>query len=198
MSHDLKLVFAGSMGAGKTTAIRCISEIEPISTEVRNTDQAEFAKAETTVAMDYGEVTLRHGEKLGLYGTPGQVRFDFMWQIVAAGALGVIVLIDNSRPDPLADLDRYLGAFRPLAEAGAVVVAVGRLDTHPAPGLDAYMQQLDALGLMVPVMPADMRRREDVLEVLDVLFHQIEATEDGAADADEWLSLIQSATRPAP
>lgn len=195
MSHDLKLVFAGSMGAGKTTAIRGISEIEPISTEVRNTDESEFAKDETTVAMDYGEVTLKHGGKLGLYGTPGQVRFDFMWQIIAAGALGVIVLVDNSRPDPLADLERYLLAFRDLAANGSVVVAVGRLETHPSPGLDAYMERLDALGLAVPVMPADVRRREDVLEVLDVLFHQIEATETGGADADEWLSMIQLASR---
>lgn len=198
MSQDLKLVFAGSMGAGKTTAIRTISEIVPITTEVGNTDLSEFAKDETTVAMDYGELTLRSGEKLGLYGTPGQVRFDFMWRIVATGALGAVILIDNSRPDPLADLNRYVSAFHDLAASGALVVAVGRMDTHPSPSLEDYFARLDEMQLMVPVMPGDMRERADVLDVLDVLFHQIESTDIGAQVADDWLALIESAARTRP
>ncbi len=176
MSEELKLVFAGSMGAGKTTAIRAISEIAPITTEASNTDHTEFDKEETTVAMDYGEITLATGEKLRLYGTPGQARFGFMWPILAAGALGAIILIDNSRPDPLADLEVYLGAFRPLADAGAAVVGVGRMDRYPQPSLEAYAERLGELDIVVPVMPTDVRRRDDVLEVLEVLLQQIEAT----------------------
>ncbi|MHB8253488.1 MAG: GTP-binding protein [Acidiferrobacter sp.] len=180
MTHELKLVFVGSMGAGKTTAIRTISEIEPITTDVYNTDQAEFDKDETTVAMDYGELTLQGGETLRLYGTPGQERFDFMWPIVADGALGAILLIDNSRPDPLADMEIYLQAFRSLADAGAVVVGVGRMNICPQPSLDAYAERLEQLSVLVPVMPADVRERRDVLDVLEVLFQQIEATEQSA------------------
>lgn len=198
MSTDLKLVFAGTMGAGKTTAIRAISEIEPISTDVDNTDRSEFAKDETTVAMDYGELTLRSGEKLGLYGTPGQLRFDFMWHIVAAGALGIVLLVDNSRPDPLADMERYLSAFRGHADAGAMVIAVGRMQSHPTPNLEDYSQRLDELQLIVPVMPADVRTRADVLDVLEVLFHQIEATDDGAPALDDWLSFIHSSPSNRP
>ncbi len=195
MSENLKIVFSGSMGAGKTTAIRSISEIEPISTEVDNTDHVEFSKDETTMAMDYGEITLRGGGKLGLYGTPGQRRFDFMWRIVSTGALGVVVLIDNSRPKPLDDLELYVSAFRELANRGAVVVAVGRMDTHPAPTLDQHVQRLEALGLMVPVMPVDVRVRADVLEVLEVLFHQLENTDDPEAAEDNWLGLTHSSER---
>ncbi|HVJ62570.1 MAG TPA: ATP/GTP-binding protein, partial [Tahibacter sp.] len=136
---EVKLLFAGPMGAGKTTAIRAISQIEPISTEVENTDFSESTKAETTVAMDYGEITLDTGDKLRLYGSPGQKRFEFMWPLLARDALGVVVLIDNSRSDPLADLDDYLSAFTPQIGAGRVVVAVGRLDTHPQPTLDDYI-----------------------------------------------------------
>src|SRR5690606_37353134 len=113
--REYKLIFAGSMGAGKTTAIAAISEISPVRTDVENTDRASHQKATTTAAMDYGEVTLAGGDKLRLYGTPGQTRFDFMWKILGKGALGVIILVDNSRPDPLADLREYLQAFHEIA-----------------------------------------------------------------------------------
>ena len=195
ISSGLKLVFAGSMGAGKTTAIRAISEIEPISTEVENSDRSEFDKVHTTVAMDYGEVTLASGEKLGLYGTPGQLRFDFMWEIVATGALGIVVLIDNSRPDPMADLTRYLSVFRAHAQIGAIVVAIGRMDTHPTPNLADYSQRIEELQLIIPIMPADVRIRGDVIEVLEVLFHQIEATDDSGPDSDDWMSFITNLSK---
>ena len=105
-----KILFSGTMGAGKTTAIAAVSEIGPLSTDVRNTDES-VAKATTTVGLDYGELTLDNGERLRLYGTPGQPRFAFMWDILARGALGLVILIDNSRPDPLADLDVYLDGY---------------------------------------------------------------------------------------
>ncbi|WP_245391541.1 GTP-binding protein [Thioflexithrix psekupsensis] len=76
---EIKIVFTGSMGAGKTTAIAAISEIPVINTDVRATDPTTLQrKATTTVAMDYGELTLEDGQKLRLYGTPGQLRFEYM------------------------------------------------------------------------------------------------------------------------
>lgn len=193
---EIKLLFAGPMGAGKTTAIRSISEIEPISTEVENTDFDESNKAETTVAMDYGELTLDTGLKLRLYGSPGQRRFEFMWPLLAEGALGVIVLLDNSRPDPLGDLSDFLAAFGNQIGAGRVVVAVGRMDSHPQPSLDEYINAVASRGQFLPVVDADVRRRDDVIGVLDVLFEQIETLERGGTDpgdTDEWLQLVQRA-----
>ena len=193
---EVKLLFAGPMGAGKTTAIRAISQIEPISTEVENTDFIESAKAETTVAMDYGEITLDTGDTLRLYGSPGQKRFEFMWPLLARGALGVVVLIDNSRTDPLNDLDDYLSAFTEQIGAGRVVVAVGRLDTHPQPSLDDYIAAVAGRGQFLPVVGADVRRRDDVIGVLDLLFEQIESLDRGEvadADPDEWLQLLRTA-----
>jgi len=171
---ETKIVFCGPMGAGKTTAIRAISEIDPVCTDVENTDFEESDKAQTTVALDYGETTLPDGEKLRLYGTPGQLRFEFMWDLVANGALGVVVLIDNSRPAPLADLDRYLDAFPVLVSEGRVVVGIGRLDGPGRPGVEDYADHLERRGLLVPVVPSDVRRRDDVSQLLNVLFHQIE------------------------
>ncbi|MBN8884985.1 MAG: ATP/GTP-binding protein [Rudaea sp.] len=180
---EYKLIFTGRMGAGKTTAIAAISEIPPVQTDVTNNDRPAHAKATTTVALDYGEVTLPHGDKLRLYGTPGQSRFDFMWKILSEGALGVIVLIDNSAPDPLADMREYLDAFRDIVSSSRAIVGVGRCDTHPVPGIDSFCEAAKEMALSVPVMSVDVRRREDVLLMLEVLFHQIEA-----AEADEALS----------
>jgi uncharacterized protein len=177
--REYKLVFAGSMGAGKTTAIAAISEIPPVRTDVENTDRTTNAKATTTTALDYGEVTLSGGDKLRLYGSPGQVRFEFMWKILSEGALGVVVLVDNSRPDPLADLREYLTAFRDTVAGSRAVVGIGRTETHDVPDLADHDAVARSLGLSPPILSVDVRRREDVLLLLDVLFHQIEASESG-------------------
>lgn len=176
MAREFKLLFAGAMGAGKTTAIRAISDVPPVNTEAENLDKARHGKAETTVGLDYGEALLDGGEKLRLYGLPGQERFDFMWKILCQGALGVVLLADNGQPDPVAALDPYLGAFAELARGGAMVVGVGRLADGPARIAD-YAAALRARGLRLPVFAVDVRRREDVLLLLEALLQQIEACE---------------------
>jgi uncharacterized protein len=175
--REYKLIFTGSMGAGKTTAIAAISEITPISTDVDNSDRKLSDKPSTTVALDYGEVTLAGGDKLRLYGTPGQARFDFMWNILSEGAIGVVVLVDNSRPDPVADMKEYLTAFRSTVSESRAVVGVGRSDTHPEPGLDAFHDAALELDVVTPIISVDVRRRQDVLMLLDILFAQIESAE---------------------
>jgi len=169
-----KILFTGTMGAGKTTAIAAVSEIAPVRTEVRNSD-VSVAKATTTVGLDYGELTLDNGEKLRLYGTPGQIRFDFMWRILARGALGLVILVDNSRPDPLADLEVYLNGFAELIEKTACVVAVGRMETHPEPDLDAYARRMQDKGVMCPVLPANVTDPQQVVQLLELLLIQLEA-----------------------
>ena len=181
--REYKLIFTGSMGAGKTTAIAAVSEIEPCRTDVVNNDRSRHAKATTTAALDYGEVTLAGGDKLRLYGTPGQSRFDFMWKILGQGSLGVIILVDNSRPDPLADLRDYAHAFGDALAESRAVVGVGRRESHPSPGIEEYHDTVNGLGYEAPILSIDVRKRGDVLMLLDVLFHQIEAAEQRSIPA---------------
>ena len=174
MTTDHKLLFTGTMGAGKTTAIATISEVAPMYTEVRNNDRS-VAKATTTVGMDYGEVTLDNGARLRLYGTPGQQRFDFMWSILSQGALGLVVLIDNSRPDPLDDLDIYLTGFSELIADTACVIGVGRMNTHPQPALDEHAARAQRHGVICPVIAADAINPNDVMRLLNLLLLQLES-----------------------
>ncbi len=178
--REYKLVFTGPMGAGKTTAIRAISQVRTVATDVENTDLNNRFKETTTAALDYGEVTLAGGDKLRLYGTPGQERFDFMWKIVSKGALGVVILIDNTRPDPVADLTIYLKAFADIVERSHAVIGVGRTEMSPTPTISQFHELANSMGVAVPVFSVDVRERDDVLLLLDVLFHQIEVR-----DADE-------------
>ena len=168
-----KILFSGTTGAGKTTAIGQVSEIPPMSTDVRNNDSG-LSKEMTTVGMDYGEVTLEGGDKLRLYGTPGQKRFDFMWKILSKGALGLIILIDNRQPDPLADLDMYVDGFKQLINDTACVVAVGRTETHTNPDLEQFSNHLAARGILCPVLAADVRDAAQVTQLLELLLLQLE------------------------
>ena len=174
--RELKLLFAGPMGAGKTTAIRCISDIPPVNTEAENLDRGSHAKAETTVGLDYGETRIEGGEVLRLFGLPGQARFDFMWKIVAQGALGVVLLVDNGQEEAVASIDPYLDAFADLAQRSAMVVGVGRLGAGSA-RIAHYTDALRRRALRLPVFAVDVRKRGDVLLLLEALLHQIEAHE---------------------
>jgi uncharacterized protein len=168
-----KILFTGTTGAGKTTAIGRVSEIPPISTDVRNTDPA-VRKAMTTAGLDYGELTLDNGEKLRLYGTPGQSRFDFMWSILSRGALGLVILIDNSQPDPLGELDIYLTGFAKLIASAGCVIGVGRMETHPQPDLERYVAHLEQRDVLCPVLPVDVREPAQVIQLLELLLLQFE------------------------
>jgi signal recognition particle receptor subunit beta len=169
-----KIVFTGPPGAGKTTAIAALSDIPPIVTDVRNSDPG-LAKTHTTVGMDYGEVKLGGDERVRLFGTPGQERFAFMWRILARNAMGLVLLLDNSRADPRADLRMYLQAFGDLLRDTPCVIGVGRLDTHPEPSLDRLADELEQLGWVFPLLAVDVRQREDVLLLVDTALAQLEA-----------------------
>ncbi|HEY4370764.1 MAG TPA: GTP-binding protein [Burkholderiales bacterium] len=169
-----KIVFTGPPGAGKTTAIAALSDTPPVVTDVANHDVA-LGKARTTVGMDFGTVALEGGEQVRLFGTPGQERFDFLWPILVKDALGLAILIDNSRPDPLTDLRLFLKSLAPTLPKMACVIGVGRLEGHARPGIEQFVDVLAAAGWMFPVLPVDVRKREDVLMMVELMLAQAEA-----------------------
>lgn len=169
----LKIVFSGPMGAGKTQAIASLSDIPVVSTEVMNTDLDTNAKLLTTVGMDYGELSLEGGSSIGLYGTPGQERFSFIWPILSQGALGVVILIDHSAPDSIADLAHYLKTFDDIYQ-GCIVVGITQYDKKPEREFSIYRDWLAANGRNLPVFPVDMRKREDVLLLVESIIASLE------------------------
>ena len=134
-----KIIFTGPVGSGKTTAVASLSDIPPVKTDCMATDMTRQRKAETTVAMDYGRVNLSDGVAVHLYGTPGQERFDFMWEILVGGGIGLVLLIDNTRDDPFQDLRFFVNAFgKFIAETGMVIGIASFGESAPAPALYAH------------------------------------------------------------
>jgi small GTP-binding protein len=121
--QTVKMVVTGPFSAGKTQFIRSISEIDVVSTERRISSEPERIKDATTVAMDFGRITVDEDLILYLFGTPGQKRFDFMWEILSEGMLGFVVLIDSARPETFREARRILEVFRGYAPTPYVVAA---------------------------------------------------------------------------
>lgn len=171
---NLKIVIAGSVGSGKTTSIQAISDVAPFATEELATDEVRLVKRTTTVAMDYGHVALDADTKVHIYGTPGQDRFSFMWDILCEGAIGVIVLVSNSAPDPLAELRGYLAHFDTFVRQGALVVGVTRNDIGRGHSIARYRAELGRDGANVPIFSLDPRNPIQVIGLVKALIYQID------------------------
>ncbi|MCU1586641.1 MAG: small GTP-binding protein [Frankiales bacterium] len=177
----VKIVVTGPFSAGKTTLIRTISEITVLSTEKDITDHTQSRKAETTVAMDFGRITIDRDLVLYLFGTPGQDRFDFMWEILGEGMLGYILLVDSSRQDSLDEAVGILAAFRKMARV-PFVVALNR-STGVAPNDEQNVRDVLELGDDVAVVPCDATDRESVKAVLLALLYSVLDSVEGAPAA---------------
>ena len=177
----VKIVVTGPFSAGKTTLIRTISEITVLSTEKDITDHTKSRKAETTVAMDFGRITIDRDLVLYLFGTPGQDRFDFMWEILGEGMLGYILLVDSSRPESLQEAVGILAAFRKMAHV-PFVVGLNRSEGMDEAEETRIREVLD-LHPDVPLVPCDATDRESVKSVLLALLYAVVETLDDAAAA---------------
>ena len=122
--QTVKMVVTGPFSAGKTEFIRSVSEIDVVSTERKiSSTQEKAVKEATTVAMDFGRITVDDDLVLYLFGTPGQRRFDFMWEILSEGMLGFVVMVDSTRPETFREARSILETFRAYAPTPYVVAA---------------------------------------------------------------------------
>lgn len=183
MKGQHKIIFSGPVGAGKTTAIASISDIEPVTTEEVATDETKDKKELTTVAMDYGRIRLDNGEVLHLYGTPGQQRFDFMWELLTEGSIGIVIMLDDANPAPLDDLKQFISAFRNYIDEHAVVIGITRMELGEGLKIEEYRAVLAEHDLNVPVFEVDARRKNDVHMLLQALLYSLDPGEVEAGEA---------------
>lgn len=169
-----KIIFTGPVGAGKTTAINAISDTPPVKTDAAASDMTKNRKASTTVAMDYGVMNLAGGEKIHLYGTPGQERFDFMWDILVNGGIGLILLLDNTRADPFQDMKFFLDAFSKFISDTGLAIGVTQMDLSNRPTIDDYHSRLQEFGIKPPVFAVDAREKNDVSLLVQALLYSLD------------------------
>jgi uncharacterized protein len=169
----IKIVVAGGFAVGKTTTVASISEILPLTTEAVMTEAAAGVddlsqvpgKTTTTVALDFGRISIDDDLTLYLFGTPGQDRFGFMWNDIAHGALGALVIVDSRRMDDCYPaVDYFEKCHLPF------VVAVNQFDGNLAHDLGAIRWAL-AVGDQVPVTVFDARSRVSVRDALVMVLH---------------------------
>jgi uncharacterized protein len=170
-AHGLKIVIVGGFGAGKTTMVGSVSEISPLSTEEVMTEASRGiddgsrvrGKTTTTVAFDFGRISIDETNVLYLFGVPGQERFWYVWDQLFSGSLGAVVLVDTRRlAESWYAIDRLEYHGMPF------VVAVNRFDEGPRPPIERVREAL-ALPDGVPLVDCDARERESAKQVLIIL-----------------------------
>jgi small GTP-binding protein len=171
--QTVKMVITGPFSAGKTEFIRSISEIDVVSTdETISSDSAEYGtKAQTTVAMDFGRITVDDDLVLYLFGTPGQRRFDFMWEILAEGMLGFVVMVDSAKPETFREAKSILETFRAYAPT-PYVVAANKQD-NPEAWTPEDLRIALRIEESVKLLPCVATEKESVKNVLLELLYSI-------------------------
>ncbi|RME07233.1 MAG: GTP-binding protein [Anaerolineae bacterium] len=175
--QTVKMVVTGPFNAGKTEFIQTVSEIDVVATERKITSEAERIKETTTVAMDFGRITVDDNLVLYLFGTPGQKRFDFMWEILSEGMLGFIVMVDSTRPETFREARSILETFRAYAPT-PYVVAANKQDSPDAWAVDdmRIALRLDPSVKLLPCVALDKESVKNVLlELLYSILEEMEA-----------------------
>ena len=169
--QTVKMVVTGPFDSGKTEFISSVSEIDVVSTERRISSEIEKVKETTTVAMDFGRITVDDNLILFLFGTPGQKRFDFMWEILSEGMLGFVVMVDSARPETFREARSILETFHAYAPT-PYVVAANKQDLEDAWEVDDMRIAL-RLSSNIKLLPCIATEKETVKKILLELLYSI-------------------------
>jgi len=178
--QTVKIIVTGPFSAGKTEFINSVSEIDVVSTERRISDESSKVKEQTTVAMDFGRITVDDDLMLYLFGTPGQKRFDFMWEILSEGMLGFVVLIDSVKSETFREARYILDVFKNYAGT-PYVVAANKQDLPDAwsPEDLRIALRIDSGVKVLPCIAHEKERVKDVLlELLYTILEDLEEEEE--------------------
>ncbi|MDZ8054863.1 MAG: GTP-binding protein [Aulosira sp. ZfuVER01] len=170
----LRIAIAGSVGAGKTSFIRSISEIEVVDTDKPSTDEIALFKDKTTVALDFGMFTIVPDQLLYLYGTPGQRRFDFMWDILIRQVQACIVLVDAHRPENFHYGSQILDFVKQRVQI-PILIGLTHMDCPSAatPEDIAIALGLQKVTKKPPVVVVNPTQKASIIEALKVLISEI-------------------------
>jgi small GTP-binding protein len=177
--QTVKMVITGPFSAGKTEFIRSVSEIDVVSTERKISSASEMlVKEATTVAMDFGRITVDDDLVLYLFGTPGQRRFDFMWEILSEGMLGFIVMVDSTRPETFREARSILETFHAYAPT-PYVVAANKQDMKDAWDIEdmRHVLRLDSKIKLISCVAPDRDSVKAIL--LELLYSILSEMENG-------------------
>lgn len=170
----IKLVVAGPVGAGKTTAIHSISESEPVSTEMPLSEMSMGEKTTTTVAFDFSTVMLDDHTPLFIYGLPGQRRFEHMWPIILEGAIGVVLVLDGCDPEVESHCHEWINSLMGIDETLPIVIGVTKTDIGAAVNLRSLRAALCKSGYILPVFSFDARNPEQTRHLIRALLVSME------------------------
>ncbi len=176
-----KVVLLGSPGSGKTTAIHAASDGKALSSEVSATDSVASAKANTTVGIDYADIILDDADdnqaiKIKLFGTPGQIKYNFVWDMVAKDANAFIILLDMSRPEPLLYLNFYLKFLKnEIGKSNNIYCALTHCETYSGSVSNMIYCIEDDFPGLAGVYRVDARNKDDLLIMIEDIYPQIKS-----------------------
>ncbi len=172
---EYSIVFTGPKGAGKTSAINALSEVPVKSAEMDSTDGALGTSKSISNGLEYGRIQLSDdAERINLYGICGEVGLGKEVGKITECGLGLIMLLDNSRPKPIEDMHFFLREFADLVKQTAMVIGITRMELKHEPKIEDYHRELWTSGVRAPILEVDTRNKRDIVILAKSLIYQLD------------------------